>query len=99
MFALNFSLRTLGTPAEVHIRRSRIPRNSSRRAFRVIFRHSKLTIVMASAERVRTNVLVTDSKTSSAELNDFKLGYQRLAVLLFPKALRIYELVVSKTQI
>lgn len=55
---------------------------------------------MASAERVRTNVLVTDSKTSSAELNDFKLGYQRrLAVLLFPKALRIYELVVSKTQI
>lgn len=54
---------------------------------------------MASAERVRTNVLVTDSKTSSAELNDFKLGYQRLAVLLFPKALRIYELVVFKTQI
>lgn len=97
MFALNFSLRTFGTPAEVHIRRSRIPRNS--RAFRVIFRHSKLTIVMASVERVRTNVLVTDSKTTSVELNDFKLGYQRPPVLLFPKALRIYELVVSQTQI
>lgn len=42
---------------------------------------------MASVERVKMNVFTTDSKTSSAELNNFKLCYHRLNVLLFSKAL------------
>lgn len=45
------------------------PRNLSLRAFRVIFRNTKLTIVMVLVERVRANVLVTALKTSWTTLN------------------------------